>query len=68
MQEKEIRWKTSFLFFSIYLCLFIFLTGCDTDKQGIPDPPESLPGLPPISDRLVARIYFHAGIDSWSLI
>ena len=63
MQEKEIRWKTSFLFFSIYLCLFIFLTGCDTDKMGIPDPPEPLPDLPPVSDSLVARIYFDATLS-----
>ena len=63
MQEKEIRWKTSFLFFSIYLCLFIFLTGCDTDKQGIPDPPEPLLDLPPVSDKLVARIYFDATLS-----
>ncbi len=48
---------------SIYLCLFIFFTGCDTDKQGIPDPPEPLPPLPSISDRLVARIYFDATLS-----
>ena len=60
MQQKEIWWKTSFLLFSFYLCFFIFLTGCDTGKVGIPDPPEPLPDLPPISDRLVARIYFDA--------
>ena len=63
MQKKEIRWKTNFLLLSIYLCLFIFLTGCDTDKQGIPDPPEPLPDLPPVSDRLVARIYFDATLS-----
>ena len=59
MQEKKIRWKTNFLLLSIYLCLFIFLTGCDTGKTVIPDPPpKPLPHLPPVSDRLVARIYF----------
>ena len=63
MQQKEIRWKTSFLLLSIYLCLFIFLTGCDTGKTGIPDPPEPLPPLPPISDKLVARIYFDATLS-----
>ena len=63
MKKKEIRWKTSFLLLSIYLCLFIFFTGCDTDKPGIPDPPEPLPDLPPISDRLVARIYFDATLS-----
>ena len=63
MQEKEIRWKTSFLLLSIYLCLFIFLTGCDTDKPGIPDPPEPLPDLPSISGKLVARIYFDATLS-----
>ena len=63
MHEKEIRWKTSFLLLSTYLCLFIFLTGCDTDKKGIPDPPEPLPDLPPVSERLVARIYFDATLS-----
>ena len=63
MQEKEIRWKTSLLLLSTYLCLFIFFTGCDTDKPGIPDPPEPLPDLPSISDRLVARIYFDATLS-----
>ena len=63
MQEKKIRWKMSHLLFSIYLCLFIFLTGCDTSKSGIPDPPEPLSDLPPISDRLVARIYFDATLS-----
>ena len=63
MQEKEIRWKTSFLRLSIYLCLFIFLKGCGTGEKGIPDPPEPLPGLPPVSDRLVARIYFDATLS-----
>ena len=57
------RWKTSLLPFFIYLCFFIFLTGCDTGKVGIPDPPEPLPDLPPISDRLVARIYFDATLS-----
>ena len=64
MQEKEIRWKTSFLRFSIYLCLFIFLIGCDTDKKGIPDfKPDSDIILGDISDRLVARIYFDATLS-----
>ena len=63
MEEKQIRWNTSLLLLSIYLCLFIFLIGCDTDKPGIPDPPEPLPVLPPISDRLVARIYFDATLS-----
>ena len=63
MQEKEIRWKTSLLLLSIYLCLFIFLTGCDKNRMGIPDPPEPLPGLPSISDRLVTRIYFDATLS-----
>ena len=63
MEEKEIRWKTSFLLLSICLCLFIFLTGCDTNKPGIPDPPEPLSDLPAVSDRLVARIYFDATLS-----
>lgn len=62
MEKKEIRWKTSFLLLSIYLYLFIFFTGCG-DSKSIPDPPESLPDLPPISDRLVARIYFDATLS-----
>ena len=48
---------------SIYLCLFIFLTGCDTGARDIPDPPEPPPPLPSISDRLVARIYFDATLS-----
>ena len=62
MQEKEIRWKTSFLLLSIYLCFFIFLTSCD--KPDIPEfqpDPEITPG--DISDRLVARIYFDATLS-----
>ena len=31
--------------------------------MGIPDPPEPLPDLPPVSDRLVARIYFDATLS-----
>ena len=61
MQEKEIRWKTRLLLLSICLCLFIFLTGCD--EIPIPDPPEPLPDLPTVSDRLVARIYFDATLS-----
>ena len=64
MQEKEIRWNTSLLLLSICLCLFIFLTGCNSNRNsGIPDPPEPLPGLSPISDKLVARIYFDATLS-----
>ncbi|MDE0466388.1 MAG: hypothetical protein OYL97_04975 [Candidatus Poribacteria bacterium] len=63
MQEKEIKWKTRFLLLSIYLCLFISLKGCDTGEKSIPDPPEPLPDLPPVSDRLVARIYFDATLS-----
>ena len=67
MPEKEIRWKTSFLLLSIYLCLFIFLKGCGkgcgTGEKGIPDLPEPLSDLPSISDRLVARIYFDATLS-----
>ena len=63
MKKKEIGWKTHFLLFSIYLCLFIFFKGCGTSEKGIPDPPESLSNLPPVSDRLVARIYFDATLS-----
>ena len=62
MQEKEIRWKTRFLPFSICLCFSIFLISCD--KSGIPDfkpDPDITPG--DISDRLVARIYFDATLS-----
>ena len=31
--------------------------------MGVPDPPEPLPDLPPVSDRLVARIYFDATLS-----
>ena len=66
MQEKETRWKTSLLLFSIYLCCFIFLTSCDTDKgPGIPefrpDTSDTTPG--DISDKLVTRIYFDATLS-----
>ena len=66
MQEKETKWKTSLLPFSICLCSFIFLTSCGTDKDpGIPkfqpDTSATTPG--DISDRLVARIYFDATLS-----
>jgi hypothetical protein len=65
MQEKEIRWKTRLLLFSIYLCFFIFLTGCVSDKDsGVPEfkpDPDITPG--DISDKLVARIYFDATLS-----
>ena len=62
MKEKEIKWKTRLLLFPIYLCLFIFLVGCDGEMP-IPDPPEPPAPLPSISDRLVARIYFDATLS-----
>ena len=52
----------SLLLLSICLCFSIFLISCD--KPGIPDfkpDPEIKPG--PISDRLVARIYFDATLS-----
>ena len=62
MQEKKIRWKTSLLLFSIYLCCFIFLTGCDNAIPPEFDPSRDItPG--DISDRLVARIYFDATLS-----
>ena len=66
MQKKEIRWKTSFWLFSIYLCCFIFLTSCDNGKgpsipEFQPDTSDITPG--DISDRLVARIYFDATLS-----
>ena len=69
MQQKEIRWKTSFLLLSFYLCFFIFLTSCNSCNNG------KDPGIPEfqddtsditlgdISDRLVARIYFDATLS-----
>ena len=63
MRKKEIRWKTNFLLLSIYLCLFLIgCAGCG-DNKSIPDPPERLPDLPPVSDKLVARIYFDATLS-----
>ena len=66
MQEKEIRWKTSLLPFSIYLCFFIFLTNCDNGKgPGIPEFQDNTSDIThgDISDRLVARIYFDATLS-----
>ena len=66
MQKKEIRWKTSFWLFSIYLCLSIFLTSCDNgERRGIPEFQKDTSDLTPgdISDRLVARIYFDATLS-----
>ena len=63
MPKKEIKWKTSFLLLSIYLCFFIFFTGCDNGDVSVPDPPEPPSDLPPISDKLVARIYFDATLS-----
>lgn len=62
MQEKEIRWKTSFLLLSICLCFSIFLISCD--KPEIPDFKPALDITPgDISDKLVARIYFDATLS-----
>ena len=68
MQEKKVRWKTSLLLFSICLCFSIFLISCDNliscDKPSIPDfKPDSEIKPGPISDRLVARIYFDATLS-----
>ena len=69
MQEKEIRWKTSFLPFSIYLCFFIFLASCDSCNNSkdmrIPEFQDDTSDITPgdISDRLVARIYFDATLS-----
>ena len=53
------------MLFSIYLCFFIFLTGCASDKdRGIPEfqpDPDITPG--DISDSLVARLYFDATLS-----
>ena len=62
MEEKETICKTSFLLLPIYLCFSIFLLGCAPEPV-IPDPPEPLSELPPVSDRLVARIYFDATLS-----
>ena len=65
MQQKEIRWKTSFVLFSFYLCFLIFLTSCDTSKPDPPDPPPVDPSdmVGDISDKLAARIYFDASVS-----
>ena len=66
MQEKGIKCKTSLLLFPIYLCVFISLIGCNTDKEADipefqPDTSDTTPG--DISDKLVARIYFDASVS-----
>ena len=64
MPKKEIRCKTRLSLFPFYLCFFIFLTSCGTGPgSGIPEPPKPEPPLPPISDKLVARIYFDATLS-----
>ena len=65
MKKKEIGWKTHFLLFSIYLCFFIFLIGCDTDKDlGVPEfKPDPDIAHGDISDKLIARIYFDATLS-----
>ena len=65
MKKKEIGWKTHFLLFSIYLCFFIFLVGCDTDKDlGVPEfKPDPDIAHGDISDKLIARIYFDATLS-----
>lgn len=63
MQEKEIMCKTRFLLFSICLCFLIFLTSC-RNGQIPPDPPPKVDISPgPISENLVARIYFDATLS-----
>lgn len=61
MQEKEIRWKTSLLPIFIYPFFFIFLISCD--PIAIPKPPQPSQDLPPVSDKLIARIYFDATLS-----
>lgn len=66
MQHKEIRWKTSFLLFSIYICLIVTLTSCNSGnsgKNGIPDFQPDISDMNPISENLVARIYFDATLS-----
>ena len=64
MQEKEIKWKTSLLLFSFYLCFFIFLTSCNNSKdRSVPEYDPSDETLGGISDSLVARIYFDATLS-----
>ncbi len=61
MQEKEIREKTNLLPLFIYPLFLIFLISCD--PIDIPNPPQPSPVLSPVSDKLVASIYFDATLS-----
>ena len=63
MQQKQIwQKKTNLLLFSIYVCSFIFLTSCEgIDTPPLPPLNNISPG--PISENLVARIYFDATLS-----
>ena len=62
MKQNYFGLNASSLPLSIYLCFLIFLTSCNNGPIP-PDPPEPLPDLLSISDRLVARIYFDATLS-----
>ncbi len=68
-QHKETVWKTSFILFSIYLCSFVFMTGCDGIRDNkVPDLPQDdadtiQENHEKISEKLVARIYFDATLS-----
>ena len=66
MQHKQMWLKTNLLLFSIYLCFFITLTSCDNKKDSyIPEFQEDTSDATPepISENLVARIYFDATLS-----
>lgn len=63
-KRKVMTRKIGFLQFSIYLCLLIFLAGCNTGPN-VPDfrVDESWTASEEISETLIARIYFDATLS-----
>ncbi len=65
MKQNYLGLNASSLPLSIYLCFLIFLTGCGSCNPPIPPNPPVISDLTPgpISNRLVARIYFDASVS-----